>query len=184
MKEFKVLILISCFLFGYKTFAFSKNMHHYKLSFNQKRKVSELKELIENLNLSSKSKSFYQSIVSEYSNNELPMLEFKGSRLIFKYQNQKSAGEINIEKDILLIGENKISIENYTDSKSLYVKINNIIAQKEGDAFLMFLTSESQEKTSLLDSKLQALFWAMSTEYAKVNKTKPKLFGRDLASEK
>jgi hypothetical protein len=179
-----IILLMSLSLISTQAFGFSKNMQHYKVTFNQKRKVSELAELIEYLNLSQESKKFYQSIVKEYSNAELPMIEFNGPNLIFKYQNQESIGEINLDKEMLLIGNNKISLESNSNSVELYSKIIDTISEKEGDAFLMFITSESRNKTSLLNSKLQALFWSVSTEFAKSKYHNQNSVKRYIASEK
>ena len=82
-------VFLCLFLLSAEAFGFSKKMFHYKVSFNQLRKVSELGELIDNLDLSRETKSFYKSVVHQYSDNDLPMLEFSGSNLIFKYKNQK-----------------------------------------------------------------------------------------------
>jgi hypothetical protein len=161
------MFILSLMVTSLPVFGFSPQMLKFKVSFNQKRKVSQLMDVIGKLNLSQDSKKFYKSIVNEYSNNELPMIEFNGPNLIFKYQNQRSVGEVNIEKDLLLIDDRRITLDHYPDARELYGRINKTISQKEGDAFLMFISSENRNKASLLNSKLQALFWTISVEFAK-----------------
>lgn len=182
IKNFFKVFSLSLFFFSGTVYGFSSKMHQFKVNFNQQRRVSQLKDVIEKLDLSRDSKKFYNSIVNEYSNNELPMIEFNGPNLIFKYQNQRSIGEINLEKDMLLIDNHRIALEHYQNSRELYGKINKTISQKEGDAFLMFLSSENRKQAPLLNSKLQALFWAMSTEFAKSHSKKQGT--RSLATEK
>lgn len=180
----RILLIFFLLTHASQAFSFSKKMENYKLSFNQKRQVKDLASLIDRLPLNQENTKFFKSILNQFAENDLPLLEFHGKTMVFKYRNQKSKGVINLERGVLNIDGHVISLKNLSNPIELYNRINQKLSSEEGNGFIMFLTSETRKTAPLLNDKLEALFWGMSTLVAQSPLTLPREPVRSVASEK